>query len=182
MADSKQKRELLILLVLVVAAGLLWHFYAGGSKGAGRSSISASGNYTPIDAQDFGSVFEDLKGAQSAEYKSTGRNIFVATAVPVVQGAAPVKVKPPHPNQGPQLPPPPPPAQLAMKFFGYGNLPSGGPRQAFLLDGDDVHIVSEGDTLLNHIRILRIGNDRIEFEDTTTGQRGSNALEVAPQA
>jgi len=67
-----------------------------------------------------------------------------------------------------------------MKFFGYGTLPSGGRRQAFLLDGDEVKIVSEGDTIQNHIRIVHIGNDRIEFEDTNTGMRNSVVLEMPP--
>ena len=81
-------------------------------------------------------------------------------------------------------PPPPPPAQLPMIFFGYGMLPAGGPRQAFLKEesGDEVHIVSEGDVLLNHIRIVRIGNERLDFEDINTGQKGSKALEAAPVA
>jgi hypothetical protein len=48
--------------------------------------------------------------------------------------------------------------------------------------GEEVHIVSEGDVVLNHIRILHIGNERIDFEDTTTGQRGSKNLEVPPSA
>ena len=71
-----------------------------------------------------------------------------------------------------------------MVFFGYGMLPAGGPRQAFLKEdqGDEVHIVSEGDVVLNHIRILHIGNDKIEFEDTTTGQKGSKNLEATPSA
>ncbi len=85
----------------------------------------------------------------------------------------------------PQPPGPPPPAVLPMVFFGYGMLPAGGARQAFLKEdppGDEVHIVSEGDVVLNHIRILRIGNERIDFEDTITGQRGSKNLEVPPSA
>ncbi len=69
-----------------------------------------------------------------------------------------------------------------MKFFGYGNLPSGGPRRAFLLDGEDVLIVGEGETVQNHIRILHIGNESIEFEDTNTHQRGSNPIEASPSS
>jgi len=45
-----------------------------------------------------------------------------------------------------------------------------------------LYIVSEGDVVLNHIRILHIGNDRIDFEDTITGQRGSKNLEASPAA
>jgi hypothetical protein len=71
-----------------------------------------------------------------------------------------------------------------MVFFGYGMLPAGGAREAFLKEeqGDAVFIVSEGDVVLNHIRILHIGNDKIDFEDTNTGQKGSKNLEAAPAA
>jgi len=84
----------------------------------------------------------------------------------------------------PQPPEPPKPAVLPMVFFGYGMLPAGGARQAFLKDqqGDEVHIVNEGDVLLNHFRILHIGNDKIEYEDTLTGLKNSNNLEVPPSA
>jgi hypothetical protein len=69
---------------------------------------------------------------------------------------------------------------LAWKFFGYGNLPSGGPRQAFLQDGEEVHIVQEGQTIQNTIRIIRIGNESIEYEDVNTHMRNSNPIEAAP--
>jgi len=75
----------------------------------------------------------------------------------------------------------PPPPVLSMKFFGYGSLPTNGPRRAFLLDGEEIHIVEEGDTVQNHIRITHIGNDRIEYEDTLTGKKNSNNLELPPQ-
>jgi Tfp pilus assembly protein PilP len=79
----------------------------------------------------------------------------------------------------PQLPPPPP---LNMKFFGLGTLSPNGPRRAFLQDGEEVHIVSEGDILRNRIRINHIGNDRLEFEDVNTGAKNSAALDMPPPA
>ncbi len=181
MADAKQKKELYALAVLLVAAAAVWYFQYGKRPVAGGFSMDSK-TYTPINAQDFSSVLEQLTKAQSTEYKTSGRNIFVAGAVPVTADPnAPIAVvKPPFPNQGPHPPPPPPPAQLSMKFFGYGNLPSGGPRRAFLQDGDDVHIVGEGETVQNHIRILHIGNESIEFEDTNTHQHGSNPIEAVP--
>ena len=45
-----------------------------------------------------------------------------------------------------------------------------------------MHIVSEGDLLLNHIRILHIGNEKLDFEDINTGQKGSKTLEAPPAA
>lgn len=183
MADAKQKKEFYALAALLLAGILLWYFeFARHSAAAGFSIDNKT--YTPINAQDFSGVLDQLNKAQSTEYKTSGRNIFVAGAIPVSAdpNAPKVIVKPPFQTVGPHPPPPPPPAQLSMIFFGYGNLPAGGPRQAFLLDGEEVHIVSEGDTLQNHIRILHIGNDTIEFEDTNTHQRGSKSMEAMPAA
>jgi len=182
MAQTKQQKELIALAVLAVIAGSIWYIYFG-RPATTSSGISANG-YTQINAQDFGKVLVDLTKAQGTEYKSAGRNIFVMGAIPadVTQVAA---IKPPFPiYDRPQLPAPPPPPVLPMVFFGYGMLPAGGPRQAFLKDeqGDDVHIVSEGDVVLNHIRILHIGNDKIDFEDTNTGLKGSRTIEAAPSA
>jgi hypothetical protein len=182
MAENKERTELYVLGGLLVVAALVWYFAFAKNTATSSGFSVATGTYTPIDAQDFGVVLDKLKSAETTEYKTAGRNIFVAMAVPVAQDpGGPAKLeKPKAPPVGPFPPPPPPPAQLSWKFFGYGSLPSGGPRQAFLLDGEEVRIVGEGETVLNHIRIVRIGNDRIEFEDTNTHQPGSNQLEATP--
>jgi hypothetical protein len=181
MAQTKQKKELIVLAVLVVAGASIWyrHMVGGATPSTGVSAVK----YSPINAQDYNPIISGLAKAQGTEYKSAGRNIFVMGAEPV-QVAKQGPIKEPYRNQGPQPPPPPPPAQLPMVFFGYGMLPVGGARQAFLKEesGEEVHIVSEGDVVLNHIRILHIGNDRIDFEDTNTGQKGSKNLEGAPAA
>jgi hypothetical protein len=182
MAQTKQKKELIVLAVLIVAAASIWYLHTGAEA---TPSTGVSGvNYSPINAQDYNPIISGLAKAQGTEYKSAGRNIFVMGAMPVEEAKrGPVKAPFVTYNQ-PQPPAPPPPAQLPMVFFGYGMLPVGGARQAFLKEesGDEVHIVSEGDVVLNHIRILHIGNDRIDFEDTTTGQKGSKNLEAAPAA
>lgn len=178
MAQTKQQKELLVLVVLVLIAALTWFFY--GREVKPGSGLTASGQYTPINAQDYVVILNGLEKAEKTEYKPTGRNIFVIGPMPVEQAKATGPVNPPFINQGPQPPPPPPPATLSMSFFGYGMLPAGGPRQAFLKEdgGDEVHIVSEGDLLQNHIRILKIGNERLDFEDINTGQKGSKNLEL----
>src|SRR3974390_559632 len=104
------------------------------------------GTYTPIHDQDFTAVLDQLSRAQSTEYKSTGRNIFIAGAVPVEPSAETGPVKPAFRPTGPPVPIPPAPPTLSMTFFGYGQLPSGGPRRAFLQEGEEVHIVGEGET------------------------------------
>lgn len=183
MAQTKQQKELIVLGVLVVLAASLWYVYYGRPTKA-SSGLTATGGYTPINAQDYIVLINDLEKAQKTEYKTSGRNIFVIGSMPVEEQAKQVAMKAPYRNAGPMPPPPPPPAQLPMTFFGYGMLPAGGPRQAFLKEesGDEVHIVSEGDVLLNHIRILHIGNERLDFEDINTGQKGSKSLEGPPAA
>ena len=180
MADAKQKKQLYVLAALLVAAILVWYFqFTRHPVPAGFSMDNAT--YTPINAQDFSTVLDQLSKAQSTEYKPTGRNIFVAGAVPVAPDPNALKVaKPAYVNKGPVVPPPPEPPRLSMIFFGYGNLPSGGPRRAFLLDGEEVRIVGEGDTLQPNLRILHIGNDSIEFEDINTHLRGSKQIEASP--
>ena len=182
MALGKQQKELIALAALVVIAASIWYWHLGRAV-APNSGLSA-GTYSPISAQDYNVIINGLAKAQGTEYKSAGRNIFVMGALPAEPGKA-GPVKPPFVVYNQPAPPaPPPPPQLPMIFFGYGMLPAGGARQAFLKEeqGDEVHIVSEGDVLLNHIRILHIGNDRIEFEDTNTGLKNSKNLEASPAA
>ncbi len=183
MALTKQQKEQVSLAVLLVLAALVWFFYFGQSSsvGGGPSKPSA---YTPIDAQDYTVIFKDMQQSQSTAYKPSGRNIFIAgpaeaTPAEVAQAKAAAKPAPLLPTV--PVPVPPPPPVLSMKFFGYGSLPTNGPRRAFLLDGEEIHIVEEGDTVQNHIRITHIGNDRIEYEDTVTGKKNSTNLEVPPQ-
>jgi hypothetical protein len=183
MAQTKQQKERIVLVLLVVIAALVWYVYFGKGKAA-SGGLSGIGTYTPIDAEDYTVIFKEMGESQSTVYKSSGRNIFVAGAVPVAQTtvATTRPVEKPHQVVGPMPPPEPPIPVLTMKFFGYGTLPTTGPRRAFLLDGEDIHIVQEGDTVQNHIRITHIGNDRIEYEDTVTGKKNSNNLELPPQA
>jgi hypothetical protein len=181
---QKQQKELIVLGVLVLLAGAIWYAYYGRTAKP-KSGLAANGQYTEINAQDYRRFIGDLDKTQKTEYKSAGRNIFVIGPMLVEQPKqeAPKKVFVIY-NQ-PQPPAPPPLPTLPYVFFGYGMLPAGGPRQAFLKEenGDEIHIVSEGDLLLNHLRILHIGNEKIEFEDINTGLKNSKALEIpAPPA
>jgi hypothetical protein len=183
MEQTKQNKERILLAALLVVAVVVWYFYFGRSPVA-TGGVSGPGLYSPINAEDYSVIFKDLGESQSTVYKSSGRNIFVEGAVAVApsvaggtQRAAPTRLP-----VGPMPPPEAAPPVLTMKFFGYGSLPISGPRRAFLLDGEEIHIVEEGDTVQNHIRITHIGNDKIEYEDTVTGKKNSNNLEMPPQA
>jgi len=179
MAVTRQQKELIVLAALAVAAASVWYFHLG--KSAGPSGGFSAGNYSEINAQDYDVIIKGLAKAQGTEYKSAGRNIFVMGAVHADPGKK-VIAKAPFVPIGPMPEPPKPLPELPWVFFGYGMLPAGGARQAFLKENqeDVVHIVSEGDVVLNHLRILHIGNEKIEFEDTNTGLKNSKPLEVAP--
>ncbi len=185
MAQSKQLQERIVLAVLLVVAGLVWFFYFGKTKTA-SGNVAATGPYTPINAQDYSVIFKELGETQSTVYKSSGRNIFVAGPVaplptaPNTLASNTTKPGPLYPTV--PVPPEPPKPVLPGKFFGYGSLPTNGPRSAFLQEGDDVHIVQEGDIVGNHIRITHIGNDSIDYEDTVTGKKNSSTLELPPAA
>jgi hypothetical protein len=115
---------------------------------------------------------------QKTEYKSAGRNPFSAVAPP--PPAAKV-LQPGDKGFVPSPPPPPPPLEFPanMKFYGYGTVPDGTARRAFLSDGEEVYIVAEGDTFLGRFRILKIGNATIEFEEISSGRQGKSNLEEA---
>ena len=182
MALTKQRKQLLLLAALVVVAALVWYAYFGRTQGAPGDVAFRADSYTPINAQDFSIIFKQRGNAQKTEYKPSGRNPFVATAIPPLVAAVTAPKAPDKPRWADYTVPKEVivPPQLPWKFFGYGNLPSSGAREAFLLDGEDVHIVAEGEVVQNHIRIVHIGNERIEYEDTNTGARNSNALETVP--
>ncbi len=90
----------------------------------------------------------------------------------------------PDPVPLPPVEAPPPSLPANMKFFGYGTVPNGTSKRAFLSDGEEVYIVGEGDTLLGRFRILRIGNASLEFEEMGSGRRNSASLaeQAAPPA
>ena len=71
-----------------------------------------------------------------------------------------------------------------MKYYGYGTIPNGTAKRAFLTDGEEVFIVGEGDTLLGRYRILRISNASLEFEEISSQRRNSAPLDeqAAPAA
>jgi len=104
---------------------------------------------------------------ESLVYSGTGRNIFSSISAPPmvipnnVPKARPGVVLPVMPPM-PVGPPPPPPINL--KYFGTA-VRLNGRRQAFLLQGEDVYLASEGDIVARKYRIVSIGTNNIQVED-----------------
>ena len=75
MAQTKQQKEMIALVALVVVGALVWFSYFA-KRGGSVNAFSTRGPYTPIDAVSYEGVFKDLSETQSTDYKPSGRNIF----------------------------------------------------------------------------------------------------------
>ncbi len=115
---------------------------------------------------------EAMLATESLVYRGSGRNIFGAGAESAASMKAIALVQPkfpPRPNAPPvsqqvvnQGPPPPPPINL--KFFGTATAANGS-RRAFLLNGDDVFLASQGDVVQRKYRVVSIALNSILVED-----------------
>jgi len=178
----KQRTKLAMLFTLMLVAAGVFYFDAKGIPFSGKTSTFTAKNYAPLPVENPELRRWKIDASRRTAYQSSGRDLFSASLPP-----AQVQRKPePAPTPViPATPEPPPPALPAnMKFFGYGTVPNGTSKRAFLSDGEEVYIVGEGDTLLGRFRIVRIGNASLEFEELTSGRRNSASLDeqAAPPA
>ncbi len=181
----KQKKQLAVLLVLILIAAAVWLWSYRHSNPVGTDDPPLTARKDPVPIENPQIRMDEIEKARKAEYKSSGRNIFSEVA----QAAGPSGPKRPQapapvPNAcgfigaGPCPPPLPPPPVLPAKFFGYGVVPNGTSRRAFLTDSEGkVYVVSEGEVLMNRFRILKIGNANLEFEEVSSGRIGTAPLE-----
>jgi hypothetical protein len=172
-----QKRQTVILVVLLAIAGNIWYwsfFRQKTAEPAGTVSVAQNPELLSVENPQLHKDKIDL--ARRTEYKSNGRNIFSPIAPPPPEKSHAPRPDPSGPKQDPPIPTPPPPT-LPVKFFGYGTVPNGTARRAFFTDGEDVYIVSEGEVLLNRFRILKVGNASLDFEEVSSGRHGTAALE-----
>jgi len=120
----------------------------------------------------------DLLGKiQSVEAGQAGRNLFAFGAAPPAAAAialpsVPKIVTAKQPAAAPPsfVPGPPPPPQappMTFKYYGYKISKTDGHKAAFLLDGDDILIAGENDTVKSRrYRVIKIGVNSITIEDT----------------
>lgn len=173
----KQQRPLIVLAVLLAVAALVWfRYFRRDNPVLTADAGSGTPNVQLLSVENPQLHNDRIEAARKTEYKSTGRNIFVTQAAPPPVVAQQAKK---HDPVGPQQEPPPPPLTLPpnVRFFGYGTVPNGTSRRAFFTDGEDVYVVAEGELLLNRFRILKIGNASLEFEEASSGRRGTAPLE-----
>lgn len=133
-----------------------------------------------------------LAKLQNVKVEGVHRSVFEFTQPPAP--AAPAQVagkKPPVPNPlniaanqpppKPVVPPgPPPPPPIPMKFFGYVTRANSGGKRAFFLEGEDIHVVTEGDLVKRRYKIIRIGVNSVVVEDTEFKNQQTLPLEEQP--
>jgi hypothetical protein len=173
----KERKQIIALVVLLVLGAGTWYWNSHQNPVPAAAGVIASG-YAPMTVENPAVQSWKIDRVRKTEYKSSGRDPFSAVPPPP---PAPKVLQPGDKGYIQQPPPPPPPLELPpnMKFYGYGTVPSGSARRAFLTDGDEVYIVAEGDAFLGRYRITRIGNATIEFEEVSSGRQGRANLEDA---
>ena len=117
-----------------------------------------------------------LEASRAVIYQGSSRNIFEYRSEPAPLPPEPPTPPPPPPgDDGGQTPAPPKPPSLPWKFYGTAQQ-SGGPRRAFLTDGEEILIAKEGEIVAKFYKINRIGVSSLELEDTRSSEKQQLAL------
>ncbi len=134
-----------------------------------------------------------LARVKNVEFEGGTRSLFDFGAAP----PPPEAPKPIHPVTqlyGPPLPPkpvdptkiPPPPkppvTPIPFKYYGYATPPRSGPRKAFFIEGEEIHIAGENDVIKNRYKIIRIGVNSAVVEDMTDKHQQTLPLEEEKNA
>jgi len=114
------------------------------------------------------------------------RSLFEIGAAPPseISVKEPEKIAIARPFLGPMLPPPvvtppePKAPPIPLKFYGFVNKSKVGDKRAFFLDGEDIVIAAEGDTIKKRYKIVRIGVNSAVVEDTQF--KGNNNQQTLP--
>jgi len=60
---------------------------------------------------------------------------------------------------------PPPPPPINLKYYGFSTSRGDGSKRAFFLDGEDILVAAEGETVKRRYRVVRIGVNSVVMED-----------------
>ena len=115
-----------------------------------------------------------LAKVQAVNIEGGRRNLFSAGAPPLPPEPVVMARNKPIGPMGPQPAPPPPqavtpvtppPPPINLKYYGYSSAKDNRKR-AFFLDGDDILVAAEGETVKKRYRVVRIGVNSVVMEDT----------------
>lgn len=160
---------------------------------------SQSGDFHPVlhskrpeDRIDFSKVDPtlrlDLLAKLQVETTPTARNLFqfgTAPTAAALKGPEP-KVLPKPVALKPAAGTPvslgaPPPPSIPLKYYGFTSAaPGNSPKTAFFLDGDEILVGKEGDTLKRRYRVVRISPNTVVMEDTQSKREQTLHMEDMP--
>jgi hypothetical protein len=123
-----------------------------------------------------------LAKVQAVEQAGGSRNLFQYGPPPVkeaLKGPEPKVIPNPVVTVAddaakPAAPPPPPPINL--KYYGFSTPRNNGKKMAFFLDGDEISVAGEGDTVKKRYRVVRIGVNSVTMEDLESKRQQSLPL------
>ena len=116
-----------------------------------------------------------LAKVQAVDVEGGRRNLFAVGQPPPPPLPPEPKIKPKAGSQvaavapptGPPQPPPEPQAPpITLKYYGYSSARGDNRKRAFFLDGDDILVAAEGETVKKRYRVVRIGVNSVVMEDT----------------
>ena len=139
--------------------------------------FAADRPFKPLKVQDPALRMDLLEKIHKQEYTGIHRNIFSAEPPPKPVPKTPANSQ----TSGPPVDAGPPPLEVGVTFFGFATNPQSGKRQAFFTNGDEVYIVEEGGILLKRFRVLKIGNNTVDVEETASGRHATLTMEQPPQ-
>lgn len=117
---------------------------------------------------------DELQGLDARPLPQLERNPFEFEA-PKPQAGGPGGSGPGAPGAPGQIAPPadpgpPPPPPVPVKVVGYAEL-TGGKREAYLADEDQIYVVHVDDALLGRFKVLRIEPGFVELQDDASHQK-----------
>ncbi|MBK7929180.1 MAG: hypothetical protein IPJ98_17380 [Bryobacterales bacterium] len=140
-----------------------------------------------------------LAKLQRVTLDGPGRSLFDFGAAPPPKLPEP-KIIPGRPGRGggkkgadsltpPEMPvadlkpveqPKPPPPPIPLKFYGY--IAGGAGKRAFFLQGEDIFVAAEGETIKARFKVVKIGINAATVEDVQFKSQQSLPLELVPAA
>ena len=120
--------------------------------------------------------FDLLAKVQAVEPQGARRNLFQFGAPPPPPASKDpepkIIPKPPGTELAAEAPKPvkpagPPPAPpIPLTYYGYSSRKGESRKRAFFLDGDDILVAAEGETVKRRYKVVRIGVNSVVMEDT----------------
>jgi hypothetical protein len=123
-----------------------------------------------------------LAKVQAVVLSGGSRNLFQYGPPPVkdaLKGPEPKVVPQPvapvlkTDDQPKPIAPPPP---INLKYYGFSTGRMNGKKTAFFLDGDEISVAGEGETVKKRYRVVRIGVNSVLMEDTESKRQQSLPL------